>query len=299
VPEEDLVGAAAAARPVAQVVELTRWVGVGRKLTQTGRLTMNDARVLVDLLQTGDEIDPRIGDRVFRTRSSEDLRELTLIVYWARAVGLLRVVHGRLVPVKKNAALLARPLQLWIAIFDSFGKLGEAVCPSGWAHSLFSHSFPDGVRALFTGLAYGGGSLDAAAANEMIWDSLVHRYRTDTLTQEQLDTWRRLTDHDIRRTTMVLGRLGALTNVDGTIRLTTLAERAQRRGFDTLPGERVLQLHVEVQRITPPIWRRVQVPASISLRQLHAVVQAALGWTDSHLHMFIYGGTGTGTPSPS
>jgi hypothetical protein len=48
-------------------------VGTGRKLTQTGQLTMADARHLVGLLDVGDEIDPVVGERVFRSRSSADL----------------------------------------------------------------------------------------------------------------------------------------------------------------------------------------------------------------------------------
>jgi hypothetical protein len=298
VPEEVLVEAARAATPVAQVVELTRWVGAGRKLTQTGRLTMNDARALVELLKTGDEIDPKIGDRVFRTRSSEDLCELTLIVLWAREVGLLRVVQGRLVPVKKNAALLDRPLQLWTAMFDAFGKLGEAVCPPGWGRSMFGDGFSEGLRILLTGLAYGGGALDVEAAYELIWNRLVWRYRTEHLTEEQLRTWRRVTERDVRLTGALLGQLGAIINADGTMRLTALAQRALRRGFDPLPGVPIVQLHIELAEATPAIWRRVQVPASVTLRQLHAVVQAAMGWTDSHLHMFTHRATRYGHSEP-
>ena len=132
--DEDLAEAAAAARLVVQVIELARWVGAGRKLTPTGRLTMNDARTLVQLLQTADEIDPKVGDRVFRTRSSEDLHELALLLRWAREVGLIRVVNGRLVPVKKNAALLGRPLDLWTAMFDAIsGSTADLVGRSGAA----------------------------------------------------------------------------------------------------------------------------------------------------------------------
>jgi hypothetical protein len=288
VPEQELIDAARAATPVVQVVELTRWVGPGRKLTQTGRLTMNDARALLELLKTSDEIDPKIGDRVFRTRSSEDLRELTLIVAWARLIGLLRLVHGKLVPVKKNAALLDRPLQLWTAMFDAFGQLGEAVCPPGWGQSIVGHSFPDGARLLLTGLAYSGGVLDVEAATELTWHRLVRRYHTEQLTDEQVHTWRRMTDRDVRLTVALLERLGALTTTDKTTRLTALAERALRRGFDPMPRVRILQLHIELAEPTYAIWRRVQVPASVTLRQLHAVVQAAMGWTDSHLHMFTH-----------
>jgi hypothetical protein len=38
--------------------------------------------------------------------------------------------------------------------------------------------------------------------------------------------------------------------------------------------------------ITPPIWRRIVVPASLTLRELHAVIQTAMGWDDYHLHLF-------------
>ena len=61
--------------------------GFGRKLTQTGRIGLADARHLVELLGTGDTIDPKIGDRVFKTKSSEELAHLTRIVEWARPRG--------------------------------------------------------------------------------------------------------------------------------------------------------------------------------------------------------------------
>jgi hypothetical protein len=38
--------------------------------------------------------------------------------------------------------------------------------------------------------------------------------------------------------------------------------------------------------IGPPIWRRLRLPASASLGQVHEVIQVAFGWDDSHLHKF-------------
>ena len=46
------------------------------------------------------------------------------------------------------------------------------------------------------------------------------------------------------------------------------------------------QLRIELKRIQPLIWRRVLVPETITLPKLHAVFQAAMGWTNSHLHQF-------------
>jgi hypothetical protein len=50
--------------------------------------------------------------------------------------------------------------------------------------------------------------------------------------------------------------------------------------------DRVCQITVTLDGIEPPIWRRVVVRASVTLERLHAILQAALGWTSSHLHVF-------------
>lgn len=51
----------------------------------------------------------------------------------------------------------------------------------------------------------------------------------------------------------------------------------------------VYELKIELLEIEPKIWRRVLVPGTITLAQLHAVIQIAMGWTNSHLHEFIVG----------
>jgi hypothetical protein len=91
----DLKAAAEHAVLTGQVRSLVAWVGSGRKLTQTGRIGLADARHLVEVLGTGDTIDPKIGDRVFKTKSSEDLARLTWIVEWAKAARLAELPHAR------------------------------------------------------------------------------------------------------------------------------------------------------------------------------------------------------------
>lgn len=58
------------------------------------------------------------------------------------------------------------------------------------------------------------------------------------------------------------------------------------------------QIKVTLKGIKPPIWRRLLVPGSLSLKGLHDVLQVALGWTDSHLHQYIARGAQYGTPDP-
>ena len=53
-----------------------------------------------------------------------------------------------------------------------------------------------------------------------------------------------------------------------------------------------VRLHVSLAEIEPEIWRRLVVPADWTLDRLHPVLQAAFGWTDSHLHEFRIGGPG-------
>jgi hypothetical protein len=52
----------------------------------------------------------------------------------------------------------------------------------------------------------------------------------------------------------------------------------------------VLQIHVVIDGLEPPVWRRLVVPVHFTLAQLHRILQAAFGWTDSHLHQFKIGG---------
>ena len=52
----------------------------------------------------------------------------------------------------------------------------------------------------------------------------------------------------------------------------------------------ILQLKVRLLGISPMIWRRVLVPASMTLRELHGVVQLAMGWEGIHLFEFVVRG---------
>jgi hypothetical protein len=58
------------------------------------------------------------------------------------------------------------------------------------------------------------------------------------------------------------------------------------------------QLKVTLTGTKPPIWRRIQVASSINLRRLHDVIQAAMGWTQSHLYQFELGDVCYGEPDP-
>lgn len=49
---------------------------------------------------------------------------------------------------------------------------------------------------------------------------------------------------------------------------------------------RGFRIRVDLQGTKPPVWRRIEVPGDILLPRLHEVIQAAMGWSDTHLHRF-------------
>lgn len=65
-----------------------------------------------------------------------------------------------------------------------------------------------------------------------------------------------------------------------------------------LPPPMLLQLRIPLLGVEPAVWRQVLVPESITLPKLHQVIQAAMGWQNSHLHEFEINGVCYGQPDP-
>lgn len=63
------------------------------------------------------------------------------------------------------------------------------------------------------------------------------------------------------------------------------------------PGP-IYQLKITLRESKPPIWRRVQVPGDVTLYKLHAIIQVAMGWSESHMHQFTVGEVNYGESDP-
>lgn len=122
-PMADVETAAAAAPMLAKLEALRDYLGAdGKPLTDKGNLKLADGRALVELLDTGDEMDPQIGDKTWRTPSTANLPQLNFLLDMAKQTGAVRVHQRRLVPVK---AWAARPiLQRAAALFAGIVELG-------------------------------------------------------------------------------------------------------------------------------------------------------------------------------
>jgi hypothetical protein len=70
------------------------------------------------------------------------------------------------------------------------------------------------------------------------------------------------------------------------------------RRTSAIPSQ-IYQLKITVRDSKPPIWRRLDVPDTMTLAQLHHVIHAAMGWADYHLHQFTANGVEYGVPTPT
>lgn len=59
------------------------------------------------------------------------------------------------------------------------------------------------------------------------------------------------------------------------------------------------QLHVSLAFSEPLIWRRIQVPGEMSLKQFHKVLQICMGWSGEYSHQFYVGKVFYAMTSPS
>jgi hypothetical protein len=63
------------------------------------------------------------------------------------------------------------------------------------------------------------------------------------------------------------------------------AEPASRRR-PRRPDVVTFRVRVDLAGTKPPLWRRLELASDLFLDEVHEVIQAAFGWTDSHLHQF-------------
>ena len=60
----------------------------------------------------------------------------------------------------------------------------------------------------------------------------------------------------------------------------------------------IYQIKVTLLGTDPSIWRRLLVPADLTLEQLHDILQLTMGWEDCHMHEFRIGQQRFGKPDP-
>ncbi|ABL79559.1 plasmid pRiA4b ORF-3 family protein [Nocardioides sp. JS614] len=82
----------------------------------------------------------------------------------------------------------------------------------------------------------------------------------------------------------------AVLDALGSGRVSSIFEKLERDQAPTLltaPAQvRGFRVRLDLHGAKPPVWRRLELPGDLSLPRVHAAIQAAMGWTNSHLHRF-------------
>src|SRR5712691_8489549 len=63
-------------------------------------------------------------------------------------------------------------------------------------------------------------------------------------------------------------------------------------------ADAIAHLKITLNDVKPAVLRRIEVPFDIRLDRLHLAIQAAMGWTDSHLYEIRARDVGWGVPDP-
>ncbi|HYZ54697.1 MAG TPA: plasmid pRiA4b ORF-3 family protein [Streptosporangiaceae bacterium] len=94
-----------------------------------------------------------------------------------------------------------------------------------------------------------------------------------------------------------LALMNASGHPDAARLVESVASLTGLRVPESLAGTDVYQLKITLRGVSkPPVWRRVLVPASMTLDLLHEVILRAMGWGGGHLHVFSDGWREYGSP---
>jgi hypothetical protein len=166
-----LVRAAEDARILRQVVALCDYLGAGRALTDKGNLKLADAAALVTHAETGDEVEPRLGDTTWRLRTATQLRHLDTLLRWAKRTRAIRTVKGTLLPTATFGKLAQDPVAALDRLVDTLFDVGPVVMarPEVYPAELPLVQFVEGSVITMLTVAYEHlGPLDVGATVERL-----------------------------------------------------------------------------------------------------------------------------------
>jgi hypothetical protein len=200
-------------------------------LTDRGNLKLADGKALVALLETNDRFDPQIGDRVFKTRSSADLRGVDLTFRIALESKMLRRKGKKLLP-GPNAGWVDDPLS---ALYGAWLVLLNRIGPTQYwyrGHHYHWDWYAEELDASFPMILveiYRHGDAQIEEISENAWAHLLNVFELDHEPADKLAFHRRLVDGSLRRAFGILEELGTLV-VGGVTEVPTEYGGTERTG---------------------------------------------------------------------
>lgn len=206
-----------------RVRRLVEFVGDGRPLTDTGKLKLADGEVLVDLLETRDRFNERIGDRVFKTKSTAELPDVHLTFRIAVESGAL-TIEGKKVLPGQNAESFSDVLEsfygMWLALFQRIGPTQHHFRRNRYGMGWYAEELDEVLPVLLLGIyRHGATSIDELVAN--VWTHILNSFDLAHLEETRLDEERETVGWALRR---ALDRLAEF----GSVEITGVIETPRR-----------------------------------------------------------------------
>jgi hypothetical protein len=261
---------------------LVRRIAPRTPLTRAGHLP---TAVVSDAVAAG------LADPVGAVRRESDLPQVAALRGVASGLGLVEPDAGSLRVTELGMRLAADPEALWWHVADSVPLDNDGFARHQAGLELLSLLLPVEAFEL--------DPEDAIDDDLAAWHALSRRL-DEALGPCWRDSAGRRARHGRTETGQLIAALGLAgpgplaraRPVPAQAAVVAFARAALTRPAQPLPEHRdpgpvdAVELLVTLQGTEPPVWRRVVVPVGMTLDRLHLVIQGAMGWTDSHLHVF-------------
>jgi hypothetical protein len=184
-PFEQLAADCAA---IADIKALIDVIGDGSKLTAKGNLSLADAERLAHKIGVASDFNEKIGDRVFKTRSSTHIELVDLAFRWARADRLVKVAKGTVTPTKAGRAFgNSVPIEWW-CLFVTFVR--DLKWPAKrWPEDRrpFWADEVGGLWRIYLESIRDPDGIDIETLREWAWHVVERRWDIDDLHPEQIE----------------------------------------------------------------------------------------------------------------
>lgn len=258
--DDSMTDAAAAAPALGYVASLIEIASAGVRLTENGNLSLAGGKALAEAMGCGDLFDQKIGDKVFKTKSSSEIEPVDLVFRWARTAGFVRAHHGKLVPTKKGRNLGGRVIEDWWELLRALVlKLHWIRARHAKDRTPFWAGLVDDCTCAYLSIAAGAGARGVATLSlaDATWALVEQRWITDDLPDEQVTRHRSFISSQIRRGLFIpLELLGCAETWDGAahgaVKMSPLGVWAVRRLADEVAPPRA-EVHAGVVNLAE--WR--------------------------------------------
>lgn len=231
-PIEELQAAAIESVALRRLTRLVEFVGRGRTLTDKGNLKLADGKQLVELLDTDDRFDEKIGDRVFKTQSTVNLTGVDLTFRLAVESQLLKIAGTKVVPGTHVALVEEDPLEAlygaWLALLHQVGPTVYWYRNHNYGWDWYADDLDEYLVVLLVDL-YRNGDDPIPDLTEDAWEHLHSIYDLSEQPANKLEFHRELVESSLRRAFDFLSDLG-------TVRVYGVEEIPTEYGFSETIG---------------------------------------------------------------